>query len=79
MELVDIRDLKSLAAMLRGGSTPPPGTSNLNYLPLVLSPGSTCRSGVCSNWGKNRSSLSLVDRNRATQDRIQGMIDEDAQ
>jgi hypothetical protein len=30
MELVDIRDLKSLAPSGRAGSTPAPGTSNLD-------------------------------------------------
>ena len=29
MELVDIRDLKSLGTMSRGGSTPPPGTNHI--------------------------------------------------
>ena len=32
MELVDIRDLKSLAPSGRGGSTPPPGTNRITTL-----------------------------------------------
>ena len=37
MELVDIRDLKSLGAMLRAGSTPAPGTSNLKLCSAPVS------------------------------------------
>lgn len=64
MELVDIRDLKSLGTMSRGGSTPPPGTNRITSLaptsifydpaPLVDDSLISCRPHLYTEQGYER-------------------------